>query len=202
MSFLPKDYEKPASGGNYMKLEQGDNKLRIMSDAIVGWLDWDKTTGKPVPVRTKEKQAPLGEGKVKHFWAFIVFDYNEKRIKILEVTQSGIQNTIFSLHNDEQWGSPLNYDINVVRSGENLETKYQVLPSPPKEVAEDIKELYKGMNIDLEELFNGGDPFEKKISASEGMTTGIQKAKGNQALGMTGGSPLTEGEIDASNIQF
>jgi len=202
MSFLPNDYEKPASGGNYMKLEQGNNKVRIMSDAIVGWLDWDKTTGKPVPVRTKEKQAPLGEGKVKHFWAFVIFDYNEKRIKILEVTQAGIQNTLFSLHSNESWGSPLNYDITIVRSGEGMETKYEVVPTPPKEVAEDIKELYEGMDINLEELFNGGDPFEKKMSASEGMTTGIQKAKGNDAVAMTGGSPLTEGEIKVENVPF
>jgi len=159
MSFLPKNYEKPASGSNYMKLKQGNNKFRILSDAIVGWIDWDKSGDKPMPVRTKEKQSQLGEDKIKHFWSFVVFDYEEKEIKILELTQSTIQEAIYSLHNDENWGDPKEYDINIVKTGEKMETKYNVIPTPPKPLNEEIEKMYKDVKIDLNKLFTNDDPF-------------------------------------------
>ena len=39
-TFLPETYELPQSAGGYMKLQQGENKLRILSKPIIGWLDW------------------------------------------------------------------------------------------------------------------------------------------------------------------
>jgi hypothetical protein len=41
-SFLPDNYERPAaSGGNYAKLEDGQNRFRFLSPAVVGWLYWN-----------------------------------------------------------------------------------------------------------------------------------------------------------------
>jgi hypothetical protein len=161
-TFLPQGYEKPASNSNYFKLEEGNNKFRILSSAIVGWLDWDDKK----PVRTKERPEHLFDATkpAKHFWAFIVWDYKDGRIKIMEITQATIQDAILTLHNDAGWGNPVNYDINIVRKGKDKETKYNVLPTPPKQISEEINKLYQETNINLNALFVGGDPFsgEKK----------------------------------------
>lgn len=38
MSFLPANYEMPTKSDQFMKLEQGDNKFRILSDLYEGYL--------------------------------------------------------------------------------------------------------------------------------------------------------------------
>lgn len=160
--FLPAGYEKPASGSKYLKLQQGANKFRILSDAMVGWIDWDKTGEKPVPVRTKEqpKKALNPMQGYKHFWTFIVFDYRDNSLKIMEITQSGIQDSILALYNDEAWGSPKNYDLSITREGENLETRYTVMPCPPTPVRKEILDLYVATPINLEALWTNDDPFD------------------------------------------
>ena len=40
MAFLPKGYELPVSDGGYMKLEKGENKFRVLSEAITGQEVW------------------------------------------------------------------------------------------------------------------------------------------------------------------
>src|SRR4051794_7544391 len=97
-SFLPENYERPAaSGGNYAKLEEGPNKFRILSNAVVGWLYWN-TDNKPVRLTHRPDVLPDDiryengkPDKVKHFWAFVVWNYKESRIQIIEITQVSIQ---------------------------------------------------------------------------------------------------------------
>ena len=40
---MPEGYEKPKTGGGYMKLQQGENRIRIFSRPIVGWIDRDNS---------------------------------------------------------------------------------------------------------------------------------------------------------------
>lgn len=157
MSFLPKDYEKPAGNSKYFKFQTGDNKFRILSHAVIGYLDWDDKQ----PIRTKDRpERSIDPAKpVKHFWAFIVWDYQEKVLKILELTQATIQDAIFNLDSDEAWGNPTGYDLNVKKEGEKMATKYTTMPVPPKPLHPEIKRLYEEAFIDLEALFVGGDPF-------------------------------------------
>jgi len=185
MTFLPKGYEKPAGNSNYFKFEEGDNKFRIMSSAIVGFLDWDDKK----PVRTKEKPTTLfnSEKQAKHFWAFIVWDYKESKLKIMEITQATIQDSILGLHNDEGWGSPTEYDITILRKGKDIETKYTVIPKPPTPLTDEMTATLKESNINLNALFSGGDPFAKE-------TPHNNEAQNNK-------KPHTE-DIEVENIPF
>jgi len=155
--FLPAGYEKPASNSKYYKFQPGDNRFRILSPAITGFLDWDNKQ----PVRTKDKPETLFDNTKpsKHFWAFCIWDYKEKAVKILEITQSTIQDAIFSLHSDKDWGNPTAYDLNVKKTGEKMETKYTVNPYPHKAMPKDIIDFYQSLKINLNELYSGGDPF-------------------------------------------
>jgi len=159
-NFLPENYEAPASNSKYLKLQQGENKIRVLSSAIVGWEDWDNKT----PVRTKTQPETLFDPNrpAKHFWAFVVLDYSDNGIKILEVTQKSIRDGILSLINDEDWGSPKDYDIKIKKTGQDLETRYTVSPVPHSELPQEIIMEYASTNINLEELFLGGDPFASK----------------------------------------
>ena len=58
------------------------------------------------------------------------------------------------------WGSPLNYDITVNRSGADLDTTYLVNPNPPTPLDSAVNELFGKTPINLDALFTGEDPFK------------------------------------------
>lgn len=167
VEFLPEGYEIPNKAGSYMKFVDGENRIRILGSAIIGWEYWKTApdgTRKPVRVHMKD---PINtdeledEEKVKHFWAMPVYNYKEEKIQILEITQKGIQKSIKALAKDKDWGSPIGYDLVITKTGQKLETEYQVQPKPAKELEKGIVEAYKGMFINLDALYLGEDPFEK-----------------------------------------
>ncbi len=164
--FGDKDYKVPTTS-NYMKFQEGRNKFRVLSSAIVGYEYWN-TDNKPV--RSSEPFDGIPEGiktgkdgepsRVSHFWAFVVYNYNEKRVQILEITQKSIQVAIQSLVNDETWGNPKKYDITVSRKGSGMETEYTVMPNPHMPTAPEVLETFEKTKINLNALYIGGDPFK------------------------------------------
>jgi hypothetical protein len=157
-SFLPVDYEAPSGGGGYMKFQDGENKFRILSKPIIGWLDWkDK---KPFRFRMNAKpEKPMGDKPIRHFWAFLVWNYTAEEVQVLEITQVGIQKTIQNLSRDEDWGPPFFYDLKVIRKGKDLDTEYSVTPSPKKDLSEQIKKAALEKPAYLDALFDGADPW-------------------------------------------
>ena len=156
MSFLPDKYEIPEGSRKYMRLEEGKTKLRIVSSAIVGWEWWtDTPEGGRKPVRVKSKEE-VKQDDAKHFWAFVVWNYETESFQIMEVTQKTIMHSVNALVADEAWGNPNEYDIVITRKGKALDTEYTVMPNPKKEFKEDTAEL---ANINLEALYENEDPF-------------------------------------------
>ncbi len=169
--FFPSSYELPKGSSNYMRLEQGENRFRVLSEhPITGWLYWTQDN-KPVRLREFPKEMPLQikvrdqaaswEKGVKHFWDFAVWDYASKSIKILEITQATIQNSLDSLFHDKDWGHPKSYDILITRTGESMDTEYQTIAKPHTALLDAIVEAYKSKNINLEALYDSKDPFAK-----------------------------------------
>jgi len=163
--FLPQNYEAPKTTGSYFKLQKGENKFRILSKPIIGWLDWKDN--KPMRFRYNAKpEAPVDASKpVRHFWAMVVFDYSDGKIKIAEFTQSSIQKAIQDLTKDADWGSPFNYDIKINRTGEGKETEYRLNPTPHKAITAEIKALHEATPVNLDALYENGDPFAVKTKA-------------------------------------
>jgi hypothetical protein len=164
-TFLPEDYEAPNTAGNYMKLQAGENKIRILSAPLLGWEDW---TLEKKPVRFRYNQRPAKSidplRPVKHFWAMIVWNYREEKIQILQITQASIRNAIQALCENEDWGAPYFYDIKITKKGEKVDTEYNVAPSPHKPCAENIKLAFYSKPCNLEALFDSTDPFANNIS--------------------------------------
>lgn len=162
--FLPPDYETKAGGNNYMKLQSGENRLRILSRPIIGWLDWAEQNGKKTPLRYRRDEKPTtsqdANKPVKEFWAFIVYNYKDSAIQVLEITQATIKKSIQDLSRNEDWGNPFKYDLKITKTGENMSTEYAVMPVPHREVTKEVQEALILKPCNLEALFNGEDPFD------------------------------------------
>lgn len=163
--FLPTSYEAPKSSGNYIKLQKGENKLRILSKPIIGWLDWKDKTPYRYRMNAKPSQSFDPTKKIKHFWSMVVWNYKDSSIGILEVTQSSIQGAIQTLSNDADWGTPLSYDIKIIKNGDGMETEYAVNPLPHKAITNEIKLAYEAKKINLEALYEGKDPFANEVKS-------------------------------------
>ncbi len=171
MNFLPKDYNIPAEEGGYMRFKKGENLFRILASPIIGWETWEDTKEGRRPIR-KRMDDPfvvndVDPEEVKHFWAMPVWNYTAKRVQILEITQKTIQKVIKQLARQKAWGSPLGYDIDVIREGEGMETRYNVVPSPPKDLDPEIDKVFKAMTLNIEALYDGDDPFADNFDAAE-----------------------------------
>lgn len=166
--FLPKDYTVPVTGGNYMKLQEGENEFRILSTALVGYEYWN-TENKPVRNKEMWLSTPSdiksnqdgSRSSIKHFWAFSVWNYGAKAIQVLEITQSTIQGAIEALVRNPKWGNPKDYDITVTRKGAGLDTEYSVVPTKTV-LDKEIIEQFKQKAPNLEAMLTGQDPFASK----------------------------------------
>jgi hypothetical protein len=188
------DYSIPSTS-NYMKFEEGDNRFRILGSfadgtAIRGVVYWKTVNGKRGPVRLKPGIAvPVNElefnpktGEVdqaKYFWALPVYNYQEKRIQILDVTQKTILNYIKKQVENPKWGDPRDYDFIVTRTLEKGKTTYTVTNDPKEEIDKKIVQECKDMNINIAALYDGKDPFnsEPKIDNDE-VDAGIEAQRG------------------------
>lgn len=170
--FLPETYDVPNSGGNYMKFSAGENKFRILQSPILGWELWINNKPKRYPMNVEvpiedQENADIDPATsmpkpAKHFWAMFVWNYQLKKVQALEITQKGIQASLKALAKSSEWGSPLGYDISIIKEGQKFETKYQVVPNPPKDLPEEAREFWKNVKnkYDISALFVGGDPFK------------------------------------------
>lgn len=162
-NFLPEDYKEEKAPSDYFRFEAGENRIRILGGSITGFEYFNKEN-KPVRSREPFESTPdiKPKGMVKKFWAFPIFNYFTKSVQIMEVTQQSIKDPILGLIGSAKWGSPFLYDICITKTGEDLETRYQVQAEPPiGEVSEEIKNAYMEKPIELEKLFTGDNPFAK-----------------------------------------
>jgi len=168
MGFLPTGYEAPKASSSYMRFEEGKNRFRVVSDAVFGFEYWTQDN-KPVRLKEMPKEAPKDirdDSAIKHFWAFVVIDRKDlSGVKILEITQGGIMRSMESLLADAEWGDPKGYDLTISRTGKGLETRYETMPNPHKELDKEEKELIKNTKVKLEALFYGENPFDEKWQA-------------------------------------
>lgn len=143
----------------YVKIKDGETiKVRLLSDSLVGWIDWkDK---KPLRTPTKPAKNVDDAKPAKEFWTFIVWDYASSKCKILEITQNTIKKAIFDLYKDSDWGDPKEYDIKISRKKEWDITKYSVVPSNKSEPTKEMMEAYINADIKLEKLMTNEDPFK------------------------------------------
>ena len=168
MSFLPNNYKLPETSNSFLKLQDGENRIRILSDARVGYEGWKDSKPfrreeivcsiTPDEVDIDEKYS--GKPKINLFWAFIIWDYTDKAIKIATITQKTVLKAIEQLANDEDWGDPKEYDIaiNKVKNGER--TTYTVSPKPAKKLTKEIEDALEASELSIDSIFKAKEDDE------------------------------------------
>jgi hypothetical protein len=172
MSFLPTDYKKIPVNSDYFKFKDGDNDFRVLSSAVVGYEYWNLNNK---PIRSKERWDGIpadckpekdGTYKMNHFWAFVVWNYEESRVQILQVTQKQVMKQLKDYVDNVRWGDPKMYDITVKKSGTGFDTEYTVQANAPiGEPDPKISAFYAKKPVNLECLFDGTDPFGGKAQS-------------------------------------
>jgi hypothetical protein len=159
MNFLPQNYRAPNTSNYYVKLIDGENRIRILSRPIMGWEDW--LDNKPVRYQLDDKPAKSFDKTkpIKHFWSLIVFNYGQNAVQIMHITQNSIRKSLEALCRDTDWGDPYHYDIKITKSGQGLETEYTINPVPHRPLDEEIIKAFKDNPCNLEALFTNSDPF-------------------------------------------
>jgi hypothetical protein len=174
MSFLPIGTKLPDTS-KYMKFKEGQNRFRALGEAIIGteyWVEDEEGNRKPirVPINTfipmeKVSVNKYGKKQVNFFMAFPVYNYASDSVQILEITQRTVQEGIMGLYNNPEWGDLTEYDVIVTQAKKGDRTIYpSIQANPKKKLDENIKELWANTYINLNKLFDGGDPFNKDES--------------------------------------
>lgn len=169
------NYKIPSGASQFMKLQDGDNRIRVMTDAVIGWEGWKdnkpfrhegaecKITADMVDVDPKYDKA-----KINHFWAFVVFEYASNSFKILEITQKSVMAKIYNYLEDADFGDPKTYDLVILKQKNGEKTEYNVIAKPPKPVTDEIAQAWSENKdkIDLQKLFKGEYPVEDEEHTS------------------------------------
>lgn len=161
--FLPKQYKPQPATSNYFRYEDGENNIRVLGNAITGFEYFNKDN-KPVRSKDQFEETPTDikvGGKVKEFWAFLVWNYNLEKIQIMEVTQKTIMSALLALIDNPKWGDIKTFDITITKKGEGMDTEYNTVPNPHTETPELATKQLSNLTVELDNLYLGTDPFAK-----------------------------------------
>lgn len=173
------DYFGPSSldpkGGTY--------RGHILSLPVTGFKLWFKRTEggetsrrvarDPDPALIAELEADVGgtllirEGKrqVQRFAAFFAWNYELERIQVVEATQMSVLRDLDRLTADPDYSDLSDWDLQIVRDGEALLTKYSVDFKPTKRratLATQIQAAWdecESKGCDLHVLYTNGHPL-------------------------------------------
>ena len=130
-------------------------------------------------MRVQENETvPVDGGQdAKKFLAFPVLNYTTGNVQVWEVTQKSIKRELMALEADPDWGNLCDFDIEVERTGNDLQTtKYRVSPKPKQPLNEEIQASIVTNGLpELRALYLSEDPFsyvltkeqEKSLSAGK-----------------------------------
>jgi len=184
--FIPAGYQQPTSAGGFTKLENGENKFRILSSPLLMWLEW--RDGKPIRHPFKQGEAKPQKGNdqkdsVKHGWGLIVWNYKTQKIEVFELDKQDVISSLLALAEKPAWGHPKKYDIVITKKGSGMDTEYMTTPEPPSEPSDAIIEAYTETPIDLNQLLvSGGNPFISKNVAADPTNVNAQPQTTNEKV--------------------
>ena len=167
---------------NYVKFVEGNNQMRILDkEPKAVWVHWlaNANNGKGLSVVCLGKDCPMCQkyrydkankvqtrDRLSRQFVINVYNRNTERVELLQKGKS-IFETLATFH--KQMGDITGYDINIVKAGKGLDTKYTPVPVMQSQPIPEGLELY-----DLDEVTQTFDPLVVELLIS-GMT--IEDAK-------------------------
>lgn len=134
---VEEEYNVGQGAGEFMKLKEGDNIIRVLTEFELRGVHQFKLGNKfqtHVCVGRDKGCVYCKEGsKVSVKYLGWVIDKKDNKVKLLEIGHT-IFKQIGELQKDEDYAfeSIPDYNLKIKRSGEGLDTKYQVVASPKK----------------------------------------------------------------------
>jgi hypothetical protein len=191
MAFLSKQASAAVSstgaGGGYLQLSKlpdgGSVRFALLSDEPLEFHEvWGQCDGQSKPFRFSEEPTPeditaeLGdfeprEGRggpgtvdVKFAIALPVFNYENGKVQVLQITQKSIIKELDAISQLEDYTNLLDWDFSISKKGSGLTTEYQVRPLPRKKGSQEHLDAAwieaKEAGFNLERLLTGGNPFK------------------------------------------
>jgi len=134
-----------APKNDYMRLEEGENVVRVMGNPVQYYVHWIVTTDgskrkivSPIDSMALVSRLEDAGFKRKATWMVKVLDRKTDTFKILEVG-SQIYNGIRSLYNNTKWGKVTDYDISIMRGPKGSQPLYSVQPNPKEKIDPSLK---------------------------------------------------------------
>lgn len=119
-----------SSSSKYLKVRQGKNKIRIVSEVGVYGTHWKE--GKTTVCIGKDKGCYLcaEKSEVKGRWTCWVIDRTDGKIKQFDMGYTIIQQIQKLAQSDDYSFETIpSYDMEITKTGEGLETEYTVIPA-------------------------------------------------------------------------
>ncbi|HEY6009489.1 MAG TPA: hypothetical protein VIU40_14275 [Geobacteraceae bacterium] len=178
----PSRYVQPK---NWLEVKEGKKtsqvfRFRALASPVVGTVVWS-AEGKPcrfrseadIPADFKARLQDKGKHKgkpelPKTFWAFPCWDYEQALVKVYEMTQESLRESIRKIV--KQWGPPTEYDLVASREMVDGFWTYSLVNQPPKPLDEHASAGWaeaQAAGFDLARLFDGGDPFSAPAAAPD-----------------------------------
>lgn len=194
---LDPEFQEPKRYGDYTRIEEGDNIIRILSqEGIFGCEYWteefDTASGKikKKPVRRRLEEVNTIETlDWSYFYAFFIWNYKAERVQIFCTSKRGIVKGLTQQAKKvDKWGKITDYDICINRTQTNpsdsMSVEYSVIPEPPTgELKPEIKDKWESLNFNQESLcllFDNLDPFAERLKALEAAKEEAKKAPQQQ----------------------
>jgi hypothetical protein len=193
--FIDESYEVPSSGGGFTKLEQGENKLRILSSPLMLWIEWKdgKVTRTKYDPNNKPAKGDGQKDSVKHGWALVVWNYKTEAIEVFELDKQDIIRGLTKHAKDADWGHPKKYDVIIEKKGSGMETEYSLVCKPPREAAGEIVDAFIENPVDLSKILTGDNPFLSNGGSSESTAPAAEAKKEVTAENWTVGDDIPAG---------
>lgn len=172
------------SGGDFLKLKDGSNKVRIVSDPTKMTVHWVKdSTNATRKVNCAVDNCPVchrgqdgDRASVK--WIVKALDRSDGKVKLLEIGSQAFKQ-IKDLYNDPEYGAVQQYDINIKRGAKGSNPLYTVIPLQKSPMTAEEQKVVDDFNAktDLSAIATPGTPegILKKLGWN---APGAQQASG------------------------
>ena len=147
-------YDMPSATGNFLKLEDGSNKLRLCTKPL-------EVPYHEIPGAKYATQVCPGNGcelcklnkPKKYKFAFQVLNRKDGKPYIYEAPLTVFKQLVL-LDNDPEYGDFREYDITITKEGIGRNTTYSIMPSPKKsEITDEEVKLMVDSGISLETAY-------------------------------------------------
>lgn len=150
-------YDIPSGSGNFLKLEDGENRLRICTKALEVEYHEDKSGGKYsttiCPGHDVCELCKAGKS-TKFKYAFLVLNRKDGKPYIYESPITVFRQVVAYDTNDE-YGDVRKYDITIKKEGVGRNTAYTVIASPKKsDLSESEEKMIAESGVSLEAAYS------------------------------------------------